>query len=116
MDRRHKLGVEVGKLTDAIAQGLTSPAVVKRLKVAKAFPELVIYDEERKPETVSYHLLATLLLNEFQKEHAIVHSQAERIAELERQAMELAQLKEQVARMAQVINKLDHSEMVAATQ
>ncbi len=25
-------------------------------EVAEAFPELVVYDEEGKPETVSYHL------------------------------------------------------------
>ena len=35
------------------------------------------------PETVSYHLLATLLLNEFQKEHRVTQAQATRIAELE---------------------------------
>ena len=34
--RRRKLDVEIGKLTDAIAQGLISPAVVQRLKVAEA--------------------------------------------------------------------------------
>ena len=85
-------------------------------EVAEAFPELVVYDAEGKPETVRYNLVATLLLNEFQKELVTVQAQAERIAVLERQAIELAQLKEQVTRMAQVINKMDHAQMVAATQ
>ena len=66
--------------------------------VAEAFPELVVHDAEGKPETVRYDLIATLLLNEFQKEHA-----------------ELAELKQQVAAMAGVIDQLKHEHMVAAT-
>ena len=31
-------------------------------EVAEVFPELVVYGKDGKPETVSYHLLATLLL------------------------------------------------------
>ena len=34
--RRRKLDVEIGKLTNAIARGLISPAVVQRFKVAEA--------------------------------------------------------------------------------
>ena len=55
-------------------------------EVAEVFPELVVYDEEGKPETVSYHLLATLLLNQFQKQHA-------RIVVLEDQSAEFSHLK-----------------------
>jgi hypothetical protein len=84
-------------------------------EVAKAFPELAIYDEEGKPETVRYDLVATLLLNEFQKEHAMVRAQAERIAELEKQAKELAQLRRDFARMAATIERLDHASLIAAT-
>ena len=36
--------------------------------VAEVFPELVVYDEEGKPETVKYHLLSSLLLGELQKQ------------------------------------------------
>ena len=36
-------------------------------QVAEVFPELVVIDEQGKPETVKYHLLSSLLLNEFQK-------------------------------------------------
>lgn len=32
------------------------------------FPELVIYDREGQPETVKYHFLSSLLLNEAQKQ------------------------------------------------
>jgi hypothetical protein len=38
-------------------------------EVAEVFPDLVVYDSEGKPETVKYHLLSTMLLNELQKEH-----------------------------------------------
>ncbi len=58
--------------------------------VAQVFPELVVNDAEGKPETVRYDLIATLMLNEFGKEHA-----------------ELAELKKQVARMAAVIERLE---------
>ena len=37
-------------------------------EVAEVFPELVIYDQEGQPETVKYHLLSSLLLNEVQKQ------------------------------------------------
>ena len=82
-------------------------------EVAEAFQELVIYDEEGKPETVSYHLLATLLLNEFQKQHTLMQDQTARVTALEEQAAELAQLKQQVAMMAEVIERLDHQRLVA---
>jgi hypothetical protein len=68
--------------------------------VAQAFPELVVNGQNGEPETVSYHLLATLLLNEFQKEHTA--SQA--------QAVELARLKEQVTAMAAVIERLERAD------
>ena len=38
-------------------------------EVAEVFPELTIFNAEGKPETVKYHLLAPLLLNEYLKEH-----------------------------------------------
>ena len=36
-------------------------------EVAEVFPELVVFGEDGQPETVKYHLLSSLLLNEFQK-------------------------------------------------
>lgn len=37
--------------------------------VAQAFPELVVANEDGQPETVAYHVLPALLLNELQKAH-----------------------------------------------
>lgn len=67
--------------------------------VAEVFPELVVNGAEGKPETVRYDLVATLLLNEFEKDHA-----------------ELAELKKQVAVMAEVIERLEHERTVAAAR
>jgi hypothetical protein len=73
-------------------------------EVADVFPELVVYDEAGKPQTVGYHLLASLLLNQLQKEHGVVEAQSE----------ELAQLKKQVAVMAEAIERLEQDRIVAA--
>ena len=81
--------------------------------VAEIFPELVVYSSDGKPETVSYHVLATLLLNEFQKERLVTHQQA---AALEKQSEELAQLKNQVAQMAKILERLQHATMVATSK
>ncbi len=75
-------------------------------EVAEVFPELVVVGEDGEPETVGYHLLATLLLNEFQKAHRIA----------EAQATELTQLRQEVARMAAVIDRLEGARLAAATQ
>ena len=36
-------------------------------EVAEVFPELAVYNDDGEPETVKYHLLSSLLLNEFLK-------------------------------------------------
>ena len=36
-------------------------------EVAELFPELVVYDAEGQPQTVKYHLLSSMLLNELQQ-------------------------------------------------
>ena len=48
-------------------------------EVAEVFPELVVYDEEGRPETVKYHLLSSMLLNEVQKLSERVEAQDESI-------------------------------------
>ncbi len=56
---RYKKAIEDGDIP--IQYGLIAE------EVAKVFPALVVYNEHGEPETVKYHLLATLLLNELQK-------------------------------------------------
>jgi hypothetical protein len=48
-------------------------------EVAEVFPELVVYDDEDQPETVKYHLLSTMLLNEMQRERLRNEERAESI-------------------------------------
>jgi hypothetical protein len=43
-------------------------------EVAEVFPDLVVYDSEGEPETVRYHLLGTMLLNEMQRQHEVMES------------------------------------------
>ena len=69
-------------------------------EVEKVFPELVIYNDEGKPETVAYHILSTLLLNELQGVQSRVielqstrNENEDRLVELEKE------LKENRARM-----------------
>ncbi|MGE0461822.1 MAG: tail fiber domain-containing protein [Vicinamibacterales bacterium] len=51
-------------------------------EVAEVLPELVAYDGEGQPETVKYHVLPTLLLNEVQRLEHERAAQAREIAEL----------------------------------
>lgn len=51
-------------------------------EVAEVFPELVVYDDEGRPETVKYHLLSSLLLNELQKQANALEEQAQILSEL----------------------------------
>jgi hypothetical protein len=73
-------------------------------EVAEVFPELVVRNKAGQPETVAYHLLPALLLNEMQKEHrqlvevsSLQQQVADQAAQLALQALQLAELKQLVA-------------------
>jgi hypothetical protein len=51
-------------------------------EVEKAFPDLVIYDKEGQPNSVKYHLLSVLLLNELQKLRKKVDMQEQMLEKL----------------------------------
>lgn len=53
-------------------------------EVAEVFPELVVYGSDGKPETLKYHLLAPLLLNELQAQNETLRRQSHVNAELRR--------------------------------
>jgi hypothetical protein len=44
-------------------------------EVADVYPDLVAYDRDGRPETVRYHLVNALLLNEVQKQHRTIEKQ-----------------------------------------
>lgn len=51
-------------------------------EVEQVLPELVVHDATGRPETVAYHELPTMLLNELQKQHAIIQAQEAQIEAL----------------------------------
>jgi hypothetical protein len=73
-------------------------------EVAEAFPELVVHDADGRPQTVRYDLVATLLLNEFQKAHGVIESQS----------AELASLRAEVAAMAEAVARLERERRLSA--
>jgi hypothetical protein len=90
--------------------------------VAEVFPDLVVNDDQGKPQTVKYQLLAPILLNEFLKEHQQVAAMQGQITAQNRQiedwqkrfaaqeksqaalAAQLAAMQQQMAVVAQRLN------------
>jgi hypothetical protein len=70
-------------------------------EVAQVMPELVLFDRQGRPESVAYHVLPTLLLNELQREHALNQEFGRQLAaqqrRIEAQDAQLATLKTQLA-------------------
>jgi hypothetical protein len=77
-------------------------------EVADVFPELVIRDENGQPETVAYHMLPALLLNELQKEQELNRAQSEKLARQEELLAEMRQLEEKLAAVEELVAKLQH--------
>jgi hypothetical protein len=65
-------------------------------EVAEVMPDLTVFNEKGQPETVKYHLLPALLLNEVQQQQKTIQSQAELISALERR---LSSLEAQLVRL-----------------
>ena len=62
-------------------------------EVAKVYPELVAYDNDRQPYSVRYQYLSTMLLNEVQKQYRRAETEAEQVAA---QQQEIESLKQQL--------------------
>ena len=58
--------------------GLTQYGLIAE-EVADVYPDLVVYDRDGRPETVRYHLVNALLLNEVQKQHRTAEAQEKTI-------------------------------------
>jgi hypothetical protein len=61
-------------------------------EVADVYPELVVYDRDGRPETVRYHLINALLLNEVQKQHRAAEAQ-EKLIEQQKETIDREQAK-----------------------
>ena len=53
-------------------------------EVAKVYPDLVVYDDHGQPQTVRYHFISAMLLNEVQKQHRRLEDLAQENARLRR--------------------------------
>ena len=60
-------------------------------EVALVYPDLVSYDTDRNPYTVRYQYLASMLLNEVQKQNKVITAQQDVIQTLQRQNAEIQQ-------------------------
>ena len=73
-------------------------------EVQVVLPELVMLNKDGQPETVAYHLLPAMLLNELQKEHATITAQSQHArsqdATIAYQAAEIRGLKQQLAELS----------------
>jgi len=65
-------------------------------EVAAVIPELVVYGKDGQVETVAYHLLTPLLLNELQKERQITAALSMQVAALNERMDEVKVLKAQI--------------------
>ncbi len=77
-------------------------------EVARVFPDLVVYDRNGQVETVAYHLLTPLLLNELQKERQSTEALQRQVAEQSKR------LEDQGAQFAALIERVDEVEVLKA--
>jgi hypothetical protein len=81
-------------------------------EVAEVLPELVVRNKAGQPETVAYHVLPALMLNELQKEHR----QLAEVNLLRQQvATQASQLATQAALLAAQASRMAHMETVLAS-
>jgi len=52
-------------------------------EVVEVYPELVVHSKSGEIQTVQYHKLSTMLLNELQKQHRKIQKQEQRMSKLE---------------------------------
>jgi len=77
-------------------------------EVAEVYPDLVQYDPKTgEPETVYYHLINAMLLNEVQKQQRQIVEQDKKLSVLKDQNEELSALKEQNKAQEQRISALE---------
>ena len=78
-------------------------------EVAKIYPDMVAYDQDGQPYAVKYQYLAPMLLNEVQKQHAVVATQRDVIKtqqeQIQTQGQQIADLQERLSRLESLIAK-----------
>ncbi len=78
-------------------------------EVANIYPELVTYAEDGKPETVRYHFLNTMLLNEVQRQQRHIQTQdhqlASQLLKVARQSQQISDLENRLHRLETVASR-----------
>ena len=90
-------------------------------EVARIYPEMAVYDKDGQPSGVKYQMLAPMLLNELQKEHAVVMTQQDQLQtqlqQIKVQRQEIDGLKLQLQQQnASLQDRLQRLESYVATQ
>ena len=82
-------------------------------EVAKVNPDLVVTDADGEPQTVRYHFVNAMLLNEVQKQARQIAAQRQQLTQ---QAREMAQLKEQTRQIGTLTARLTQLEDAVSAQ
>jgi hypothetical protein len=84
-------------------------------EVAEVLPELVAYGRDGQPETVMYHILPAMLLNEVQQQHRQIEAQQEQMnakaAQIWRLTRQVQELQKVQQKMAALEARLARAEM-----
>jgi hypothetical protein len=67
--------------------------------VAEVAPGLVEYDADGRPQTVRYHFVNAMLLNEVQKQRRLIEAQEAEIRELRAQRVAIDELKKKLGEL-----------------
>jgi len=82
-------------------------------EVARIAPNLVIFDKDGQPQTVRYHFMNAMLLNEVQKQRRLIEAQEQQIEQLKAalesqqsvERTEMISLREEVKAMHDLLQK-----------
>ena len=69
-------------------------------EVAEVYPDLVVYEPDGQPYTVKYQYLAPMLLNELQKQQAVIEKQQ---ALIETQQQQVSEMRERLSRLESLL-------------
>jgi hypothetical protein len=82
-------------------------------EVAKVYPELVVNGADGKPQTVAYHLLPAMLLNELQKQ---ARANDRRDRELAQKDTQISALRQEVQVQSYAIAAVQKTNLAMATR
>ena len=76
-------------------------------EVAEVYPDLVVYDKDGQVQTVQYHKLVPMLLNELQREHKNNLQQTKQIGTLKAQLVAVETQNQQLAELTARLVRLE---------